>query len=96
MMNDISIKHEDGQTGGRYVATVDGVEAELTYSKAGEHRIIADHTLVPPAIGGRGIATALTQAMVKDARERGLKVVPLCPFVNAQFRRHPEWRDLMD
>lgn len=94
-MSDITVTREETPTRGRYVATVDGHEAELTYSRAGDHQIIADHTGVPSEIGGRGVGTALARAMVDDARARGLKIVPLCPFVNEQFRRHPEWRDLL-
>lgn len=94
-MSDITVTHEESPTRGRFVAMVDGYEAELTYSRAGDHQIIADHTGVPSEIGGLGVGSALTRAMIEDARARGLKIVPLCPFVNAQFRRHPEWRDLL-
>jgi len=48
------------------------------------------HTEVDPAHEGKGIAHQLLDAMVAYARENKLQVVPLCPFVLAQFRRHPE------
>ncbi len=50
----------------------------------------AMHTEVDPAHEGKGIAHQLLDAMVAYARENKLQVDPLCPFVLAQFRRHPE------
>ena len=48
------------------------------------------HTEVVPAAEGKGLAKALFNNMTAYAREHKLKVVPLCVFVQAQFRRHPE------
>ncbi|AUH34550.1 GNAT family N-acetyltransferase [Paracoccus tegillarcae] len=93
MKTDLTITKEDRDTGGRYVTTLDGHEAELTFSKNGSTAVIADHTGVPEAIGGQGVGTALVEAMVKDARENGFKIVPLCPFVAALFERNPDWAD---
>jgi predicted GNAT family acetyltransferase len=52
--------------------------------------LTAIHTEVDPAHEGKGIAHLLLDAMVAYARENKLQVIPLCPFVLAQFRRHPE------
>ena len=54
---------------------------------------IADHTGVPDALRGEGRGEALVEHLVRDARDSGFKIVPLCPFVNAQRRKHPEWAD---
>ena len=51
-MTEIKITREDGKSGGRYVAVVNGHEAEMTYSRAGTERIIIDHTGVPRELGG--------------------------------------------
>ena len=48
------------------------------------------HTEVKPQAEGRGIAKKLLAALVDHARKNGLSIVPLCPFVHAQFKRHPE------
>jgi predicted GNAT family acetyltransferase len=48
------------------------------------------HTEVSPKAEGQGLAKILLNAMVNYARKEGLKVIPLCPFVHAQFKRHPE------
>lgn len=48
------------------------------------------HTEVDDSLRGKGVATALLSKMVGYARGHHLKVVPLCPYVLAQFKRHPE------
>jgi predicted GNAT family acetyltransferase len=52
------------------------------------------HTIVPPEIGGRGIAGALVQAAVEHARAQGLKVAPHCSYADAWMRKHPQYGDL--
>lgn len=94
-MSSLQITREDGAEAGRYVAQVEGQEAELTYLKTGEGVLVADHTGVPPALEGRGIGSALVKALVEDARAEGRKILPACPFVAAQFKRHPDWSDLL-
>jgi predicted GNAT family acetyltransferase len=69
-------------------------EAELTYSVTTPTLIIADHTGVPDSFRGSGAGLALVQALVAAARDEGFKIIPLCPFVKAQARKHPEWADV--
>jgi len=80
-------------TKGRYVIRHDGAEAELTYSVVSPELVIADHTEVPDAFRGTGAGLALVTKLVADARAEGFKVMPLCPFVNAMRKKHPEWAD---
>ena len=96
-MPEPSIRYFDTETKGRYVATAEGVgeESELTISKVSPTLIIADHTYVPDALRGRGIAEALAGRLIADARAKGQRIVPLCPFVRAQSLRHPEWADVI-
>ncbi len=68
----------------------------MTYSRAGERLVIIDHTGVPDALRGTGAGAALVARAVADFRAAGLRVLPLCPFAAAQFRRHPDWADLLD
>lgn len=79
---------------GRYVTTIDGHEAELTFVRHPGGVLFADHTGVPEALGGQGVGKALVQRLVSDARALGLKIAPACSFVEAQFRRNPGWADL--
>jgi uncharacterized protein len=93
-----SITREDKPTRGRYVARVDGIdaEAELTYSRSGPKLIIADHTDVPDVFRGQGVGRLLATRMVEDARAEGVKIFVLCPFVNAERKKHPEWADVFE
>ena len=68
--------------------------AELTYSVTTPTLIIADHTGVPDSFRGTGAGLALVRALVDAARTDGFKVVPLCPFVNATRKKHPDWADV--
>lgn len=58
-------------------------------------RVIFTHTEVDPEMEGKGIGTSLARGALDDIRARGLKVTPLCPFIAAFIRRHPEYRDLV-
>jgi hypothetical protein len=78
---------------GRFVIRGDGEEAELTYAITSPTRVIADHTGVPDSFRSTGAGLALVTRLVETARAEGFRVVPLCPFVNAQAKRHPEWAD---
>ena len=78
---------------GRYVLRQGDAEAELTYSITTPTLVIADHTSVPDAFRGTGAGLALVTRLVADARAEGFRIMPLCPFVNAQRKRHPEWAD---
>ena len=92
-MDDIST--EDGPKGGRYVYAKDGVEAEMTFSRASPKLIIVDHTGVPDAFRGQGIGARLALHAIEAARAGGWKIIPLCPFLKAQTLRHPEWMDVI-
>ena len=90
------IELENNGTRGRYVLRApDGAEAEMTFTRVGEHQLIIDHTGVPDAFRGQGAGLKLVTRGVEDARAAGLKIIPLCPFAAAQFRRHPEWADVL-
>ncbi|KAA2316240.1 N-acetyltransferase [Pseudooceanicola sediminis] len=97
-MTDIAdqITEEVTETKGSYSYRADGAVAEMTYSRAGANLIIIDHTEVPDAFRGQGVGVALVTRAVSDARLRGHKILPLCPFAAAQFRRHPEWSDVLN
>ena len=97
MMDTPEITRDDGGSKGRYVLRdpATDAEAELTYSRLSAQAIIIDHTGVPDAMRGTGAGAALVARAVADARAEGVKITPLCPFVAAQFRRHPDWHDVL-
>ncbi len=53
------------------------------------------HTEVPPALEGRGVGTAIVEKTLKHLEESGLGLIPLCPFVVAYIKRHPEWERII-
>ena len=54
------------------------------------------HTVVPESHGGQGLGTMLIKAGLAAARDRGLKVIPTCPFFRAYLKKHPEEQDIVD
>jgi predicted GNAT family acetyltransferase len=54
------------------------------------------HTEVPAAHEGQGIGSALIRFALASARDRGLRVIPVCPFFAAFFKRHAEEQDLLE
>lgn len=88
----ILINLEDGPNKARYVAKVAGhtEEGELTLSKASDRLVIADHTFVPDSLRGLGVARALAERLIDDARSKGQRILPLCPFVRAHAAKNKE------
>jgi len=95
-MTSFDVSREVDGSKGRYVLTQEGHTAELTYSILSPENIIADHTDVPEALRGTGAGLAMVTRLVEDARKEGFRIIPLCPFVNAQRRNHPEWADVFN
>ncbi|PEQ12317.1 GNAT family N-acetyltransferase [Novosphingobium sp. PC22D] len=94
-MTGLTITKQDRGDAGEYQAHLADSEhiGRLTWvERDGVH--VADHTLVPPEIGGRGVAARLVEALIADARENDFKVKPLCSYVVAAFKKHPEWDDV--
>ncbi len=91
-----TIEHEDNGSKGRYfLRGAGGTVAETTYTNVGQHQVIIDHTDVPDSFRGQGVGLRLVTRAVEDARASGKKIIPLCPFASAQFKRHPEWADVL-
>ena len=78
----------------RFEIAVDGDVAFAEYRLLGDH-ITLPHTVVPDAFAGRGVASALAVTALTYARDHGLKVKPICPFMAGYIGKHPEWQDLV-
>jgi predicted GNAT family acetyltransferase len=89
----LEIRHEPDA--GRFVARVSGAEAVLAYRRLDATRLDYYHTFVPPALRGRGIASALTDHALRYAMQHGLRIVPSCPFVARHLDRHAELRSVL-
>jgi predicted GNAT family acetyltransferase len=85
----------DNSAARRYELVVEGdVVGELLY-RAFPDRIVLVHTEVLSSVEGRGFGARLVAGALDDIRARGLRVVPMCPFVHSYIRRHPEYDDLV-
>lgn len=78
----------------RYVLTADGAEAGYIEFHEADGVIEMPHTIVDEAFGGRGYGKDLARFAFDDARERGLKVAPTCPFLDRYMQKNPEYEDL--
>ena len=82
---------------GRYLMPLpDSDPARLTFVETGPDHIAIDYSFVPPPYRGRGVALKLIKRAVDDARTKGFKITPLCGYVAAEFRHHPEWADVLE
>ncbi len=84
----------DNPSASRFEILTDQGAAILTYRYRGADLDLV-HTEVPPALEGRGYASALATAALTAARREGKKVIPSCPYVRAYLARHPEYADLV-
>lgn len=92
----MEIKHEfDGNKGSFFVEEEGERIAEMTYVMSSNTLVIFDHTEVSPSLKGQGVGRKLVEAGVQMAREKGWKVVPLCPFAKAEFDKHREYHDIL-
>jgi predicted GNAT family acetyltransferase len=80
----------------RYDVAVDGSPAGFARYVRRGNRMIFVHTEVDEAFEGQGVGSGLAQAALDDVRARGLRAVPLCPFIKAYIDRHPELQGLVD
>ena len=77
----------------RYELVVEGEVAFIDHVREGD-AVAFIHTEVPEAMAGKGIGSKLVRGALDDACDRGLKVVPRCPFVREYIERHPEYQDM--
>jgi predicted GNAT family acetyltransferase len=73
---------------------VDGYTAFIKFKLIGSKMFLI-HTEVPEELKGKGIAGAMVEKALRFAREKGYAIVPICPYVQAYLKKHPEWRDII-
>jgi len=84
----------DNTVQSRFEIEENGLVAFATYRRAGD-TVTIPHVEAPPALRGKGTAGRLMEGVTVLARERGLKILPRCPYAAAWFRRHPDARDVL-
>ncbi|MBH1942798.1 N-acetyltransferase [Erythrobacter sp. YJ-T3-07] len=91
-----TITHHVVGQGGKYIAHLEGEDAKGTLEWEpgdevdGKEVRIATHTLVPEAIGGRGVAAELVDRLVADARKQDFLIRPDCSYVAKKFEEN-DW-----
>ncbi|SEQ16137.1 GNAT family N-acetyltransferase [Microlunatus flavus] len=93
MSDEVDVTRDDERS--RYEGRIDGqVVSVLAFVRQGEVLLLT-HTGTEPEFRGRGLASVVTAAALDDARRRGEKVRPSCPFAVDFLEEHPEYADLV-
>ncbi|MEU2348068.1 GNAT family N-acetyltransferase [Modestobacter sp. NPDC049651] len=78
-----------------FVLLVDGRPQGYACYRVAGRLVVFTHTEVDPAQRGRGVANELARQALEQVRASGRRVAPVCPFIAAYLRRHPEYADLV-
>jgi len=84
-----------GHKGMFFVEQEGNILAEMVYSMPADNKMIIEHTEVSDELKGQHIGQQLVHTAVEYARTHAIKIVPLCPFANAMFKRKPEYGDVL-
>lgn len=91
---EVIIKEKESK--GFAMAREDGERAGvMTYSIPASDFIIIDHTEVEPGFEGKGVGKQLLYKIVEMAREKNIKILPLCPYANAMFKKLEDIQDVL-
>ncbi len=85
----------DGNKGSFYIEVNDEKLATMDYVMAGDTKLIIKHTEVNDSLKGQGIGKKLLEKLVEYTRKKQIKVMPLCSFTNAMFKKTSEWQDVL-
>ncbi len=91
-LDSLTVRNNEAER--RFEIELNGQLALLEYIRAGKN-ITYTHTEVPVALEGMGIGGKLARHALEFTRDNDLKVIPICPFVTAYLRRHPEYHPLV-
>lgn len=86
---------DDGQHGTFYIGENEHHLAEMTYTWKDEYTFTIDHTTVDESLRGQGVANKLLAQAVAFAREKNLKIIPLCPFAKSVFDKDSSLHDVL-
>ena len=93
-MLDIQQK-DNGKKGSFYIELDDEMVAEMTYVWVGKSRIIIDHTEVDEKLKGKNAGKQMVAKAVEFAREKEIKILPLCPFAKNVLQKVKSYSDVL-
>lgn len=73
-----------------------GEDVAALYYSMFEGKLYLNHTEVPEALQGKGIAGKLVEGALEYARANNLPIVPMCPYANKYIQRNPQYQNLLD
>ncbi|MBS1600903.1 MAG: N-acetyltransferase [Bacteroidetes bacterium] len=73
---------------------IEGHIALIKYKIDGQHLFLI-HTEVPAELRGKGAGNAIIEKALHYAKDKGYKIIPICPFVQAYLKRHPDWNEIV-
>ncbi|HMQ78444.1 MAG TPA: GNAT family N-acetyltransferase [Ignavibacteria bacterium] len=85
---------KDNQERKQFELVIEGHTARIEYMIMAS-KIFLTHTEVPSELEGRGIGSIIVELALEEVEKRGLKLIPLCPFVGKYLTRHPEWKRIL-
>lgn len=93
----MEIQHQsDGRRGSFFIAGSEKRIAEMVYVMAGPDKLIIEHTEVDESLKGKGVGAKLLEALVDFVRKEEMKVIPLCPFAKATFKKRTDLQDVLN
>ncbi len=79
----------------RFELKIDNHISFIEYILNNENIMFLTHTEVPNSLEGKGVGSSLVHKTLEFLKENNYKLAPLCPFVAAYLKRHPEWKSLL-
>lgn len=90
------IQHKKAGTKGMFFVEQDGnILAEMVYTQPTPDKMIIEHTEVSDLLRGQKVGNQLVETVVDYARKHGIRIIPLCPFANAVFKKTPAYKDVL-
>src|SRR5215203_5544729 len=89
------VQHKQRENNGMFYVQLDGdIVARMTYVQPDAETMIVEHTNVDDEVRHENVGYQMVNTAVQYARNRNLKIVPMCPFVKAVFDKKPEYKDV--
>ena len=90
------IQHKKSGTKGMFFVEQDcNILAEMVYTQPAANKMVIEHTEVSDELRGQKVGNQLVAAAVDYARKQEIRIIPLCPFANAVFKKTPEYNDVL-